>query len=136
MDQHTKESLLQAAVKAAENSHSPYSSFRVGAALLAKDGKVYGGTNIESVSYGGTVCAERVAMWKAVSEGERDFTAMAVIGPGAKEGYPCAICRQVLLEFGLDLLIISGDARGNYMGEKSLRELVPFPFVPDALLGR
>ena len=135
IDKKKKEELLAAAVKAAEFSYSPYSNFRVGAALLTKSGKVFGGTNIENVSYGGTVCAERVAVWKAVSEGEKEFEAMAVIGPGTKEAYPCALCRQVILEFGLDILIISGDAQGNYMGEKTMRELVPFPFTPDALLG-
>jgi len=135
IDTEMKTKLLAAAVKAAENSYSPYSHFRVGAAALTRSGKIFGGTNIENVSYGGTVCAERVAAWKAVSEGEREIEAMAVIGPGNVEAYPCAICRQVLLEFGLDMLIISGDAQGNYLGERSLRELVPFPFEPSALLG-
>jgi cytidine deaminase len=135
IDKKKKEELLAAAVKAAEFSHSPYSNFRVGAALLTKSGKVFGGTNIENVSYGGTVCAERVAVWKAVSEGEKEFEAMAVVGPGTEEAYPCALCRQVILEFGLDILIISGDAKGNYLGERTMRELVPFPFTPDALLG-
>ncbi len=136
IDTEMKTKLLAAAVKAAENSYSPYSHFRVGAAALTRSGKIFGGTNIENVSYGGTVCAERVAAWKAVSEGEREIEAMAVIGPGNVEAYPCAICRQVLLEFGLDMLIISGDAQGNYLGERSLRELVPFPFEPSALLGK
>lgn len=130
-----KTKLLAVAVKAAKNSYSPYSNFRVGAAVLTKGGKVFSGTNIENVSYGGTVCAERVAVWKAVSEGEKEMEAIAVVGPGTKEAYPCALCRQVLLEFGLDMLVISGDEKGNYMGERSLRELVPFPFTPDALLG-
>ena len=107
----------------------------LGAAVLTKSGKIYGGTNIENVSYGGTVCAERVAGWKAVSEGEREIEAIAVIGPGRKEAYPCAICRQVLLEFGLHMLVISGDENGKYMGERKLSDLVPFPFVPAALLG-
>lgn len=135
IDENMKKKLLSEAVKAGENSYSPYSKFRVGAAVLTKNGKIYGGTNIENVSYGGTVCAERVAVWKAVSEGEREMEAIAVIGPGSKEGYPCALCRQVLLEFGLDMLVISGDAEGNYLGERSLRDLVPFPFTPSALLG-
>ncbi len=135
IDNEKKKQLLAAAVEAAKNSYSPYSHFAVGAAILAKSGKVYQGTNIENVSYGGTVCAERVAVWKAVSEGEREMEAIAVVGPGTKEAYPCALCRQVLLEFGLDMLVISGDEQGNYMGELTLRELVPFPFVPSALLG-
>jgi cytidine deaminase len=135
IDKKMKETLLAAAVKAAENAYCPYSKFRVGAAVLTKSGKIFGGGNIENVSYGGTVCAERVAVWKAVSEGERDIVAIAVIGPGTKEAYPCALCRQVMLEFGLDMLVISGDAEGNYMGERVLRDLVPFPFTPSALLG-
>ena len=135
IDEKMKKKLLAEAVKAAENSYCPYSNFRVGAAVLAKSGKIYGGTNIENVSYGGTVCAERVAAFKAVSEGEREIEAIAVVGPGTSEAYPCAICRQVLLEFGLDMLVISGDEKGNYMGEMRLRDLVPYPFVPSALLG-
>ena len=127
--------LLQAAVEAAKNAHCPYSKFRVGAAVLTKNGKIFKGGNIENVSYGGTVCAERVAIWKAVSEGEKEFEAIAVVGPGSKEGYPCALCRQVMVEFGLDWLVISGDSQGNYLGEQVLRDLVPYPFVPSALLG-
>ena len=131
-----KEKLLKEAVDASKFAHCPYSNFRVGAAVLTKSGKIYKGGNIENVSYGATVCAERVAIWKAVSEGEMEFEAMAVIGPGSKEAYPCAQCRQVMVEFGLDWLVISGDSKGNYMGEKLVREIVPFPFTPDALLGK
>ncbi len=131
-----KDKLLKAAVEASKYSHCPYSNFRVGAAVLTESGKIYQGGNIENVSYGATVCAERVAIWKAVSEGEKVFQAIAVIGPGSKEGYSCALCRQVMVEFGLDWLVISGDSRGNYLGEKVLRDLVPFPFTPDALLGK
>jgi len=135
LETEVKEKLLAAAVEAAQHSHCPYSHFRVGAALLTNSGKIFSGTNIENVSYGGTVCAERVAVWKAVSEGEKEFRAMAVAAPGKGESYPCALCRQVMLEFGLDWLVISGDAHGRYLGERSLRELVPFPFTPQALLG-
>ena len=135
IDAEMKTKLLAAAVQAAKNSYSPYSHFAVGAAILTKNGNIYLGTNIENVSYGGTVCAERVAVWKAVSEGELEMEALAVVGPGTKEAYPCALCRQVLLEFGLDMLVISGDEQGNYMGERTLRDLVPFPFTPSALLG-
>ena len=135
MDKNIKEKLLKSAVAGAEFSHCPYSKFRVGGAVLTKSGKIFKGGNIENVSYGATVCAERVAIWKAVSEGEKDFQAIAVIGPGTSEGYPCALCRQVMVEFGLDWLVISGDEKGNYLGEKTVRELVPHPFTPDALLG-
>ena len=135
MNKEMKEKLLKSAVEASKNSHCPYSNFRVGAAVLTKSGKIFKGGNIENVSYGATVCAERVAIWKAVSEGEKEFKAIAVIGPGTSEGYPCAQCRQVMVEFGLDWLVISGDEEGNYMGEMPVRDLVPFPFTPDALLG-
>jgi len=135
MNEEIKGKLLKSAVEASKNSHCPYSKFRVGAAVLTKTGKIFKGGNIENVSYGATVCAERVAIWKAVSEGEKEFEAIAVIGPGTGEGYPCAQCRQVMVEFGLDWLVISGDEEGNYMGELSVRDLVPFPFTPDALLG-
>jgi cytidine deaminase len=133
--QEKKNELLKLAVQGSKNAHCPYSHFRVGAAVLARSGKVYLGGNIENVSYGATVCAERVAIWKAVSEGEKEFEAIAVVGPGKKEAYPCAQCRQVLVEFGLDWLVISGDEEGNYMGERTVGELVPFAFVPSALLG-
>ena len=129
------ETLIQEAKQARMKAYTPYSHFKVGAAVLTKSGKVFKGGNIENVSYGATVCAERVAIWKAVSEGEKEFEAIAVIGPGTSEGYPCAQCRQVMVEFGLDWLVISGDAQGNYMGEMTVRELVPFAFTPDALLG-
>jgi len=135
MEKEIKERLLKAAVAGAENAHCPYSNFKVGAAVLTKSGKIFSGGNIENVSYGATVCAERVAIWKAVSEGEKEYEAIAVIGPGKKEAYPCAQCRQVMVEFGLDWLVISGDEDGNYMGEMMVCDLVPFPFTPDALLG-
>lgn len=135
MERADKERLLQAAVKGSQNAHCPYSNFRVGAAVLTKTGKVFTGGNIENVSYGATVCAERVAIWKAVSEGEKEYEAIAVVGPSTGEGYPCAQCRQVMVEFGLDWLVISGDAEGNYLGEMTVRDLVPFAFTPEALLG-
>ncbi len=136
ISQEMKEKLLKEAVDASKFAHCPYSNFRVGAAVLTESGKIYLGGNIENVSYGATVCAERVAIWKAVSEGEKVFQAIAVNGPGSKEAYPCAQCRQVMVEFGLDWLVISGDSKGNYLGEKTVREIVPFPFTPDALLGK
>lgn len=135
MNQKEKIELLKAAVKGAKNAYIPYSKFRVGAALLTESGNIYAAGNIENVSYGATVCAERVAMWKAVSEGEKVFKAIAVVGPGTEEAYPCALCRQVMVEFGLDWLVIAGDKDGNYLGEITVRELVPYAFVPEALLG-
>jgi len=135
MDTTRKNELLLAAVEGAQNAHCPYSNFRVGAAVLTKSGKIFKGGNIENVSYGATVCAERVAIWKAVSEGEKEFEAIAVIGPSTTEAYPCAQCRQVMVEFGLDWLVISGNEKGEYLGEMTVGDLVPFAFTPDALLG-
>ena len=135
MNQEEKDKLLKAAVEGSQKAHCPYSNFRVGAAVLTKSGKVFSGGNIENVSYGATVCAERVAIWKAVSEGEKEFEAIAVVGPSTSEAYPCAQCRQVMVEFGLDWLVISGDQDGKYLGDITVRELVPFPFTPSALLG-
>ena len=95
--------LMQLALQAAENAYAPYSHFRVGAALVTKDGKVYTGANIENASYGATVCAERTALWKAVLDGYREFDAIAVaaVSPDGTcaEASPCGICRQALAEF-------------------------------------
>ena len=93
--------LIRVAAAARQHSYSPYSHFRVGAALLCGDGKIYTGCNIENRAYGPTNCAERTAIFKAVSEGERDFTAIAIVG-GESETvwcYPCGVCRQVMAEF-------------------------------------
>ncbi len=98
-----RKTLMQAAQRAREGSYSPYSHFRVGAALLSRSGKIYTGCNIENAAYSATVCAERAAFFKAVSEGEREFTAIAIVG--GKEGEtsprcaPCGVCRQVMAEF-------------------------------------
>lgn len=93
--------LIQAALLARENSYSPYSHFRVGAALLCTDGKIYSGCNIENRAYGPTNCAERTAFFKAVSEGEREFLAIAIVGgeDAPVWCYPCGVCRQVMAEF-------------------------------------
>lgn len=95
--------LMKAAVKARENSYAPYSGFRVGAALLAKSGKAYTGCNVENAAFAPTNCAERTAVFKAVSEGEREFSAIAIVGGRGQElsslCAPCGVCRQVLAEF-------------------------------------
>ena len=129
-------SLMKAAQKARENSYSPYSHFRVGAALLTKGGKVYTGCNIENAGYSATNCAERTAIFKAVSEGERDFEAIAIIG--GKEGEtsefcaPCGVCRQVIAEFcKKDFKIILGNEE-NYK-IYTLENLLPFAFTEEDL---
>lgn len=120
------------AEKARERSYSPYSRFRVGAALLTKSGKVYTGCNIENAAYTPTNCAERTAVFKAVSEGEREFRAIAVVGgrEGEAAGFcaPCGVCRQVLAEFcGDDFEIVLGNA--EKFDVYSLGTLLPFAFT-------
>lgn len=129
----TDEELLRAAANARRNAHVPYSRFAVGAAALAGSGKVYTGVNIENASYGLTVCAERVAVWKAVSEGEREIVALAVVT--ANSVTPCGACRQVLAEFapkigGLEgLRMIVADAQGHFR-VYTLHDLLPEAFIP------
>ena len=100
--------LLKFAKKAAKNSHSPYSKFPVGAAILTTSGKVYTGCNIESSSYGLTTCAERIAIYKAISEGEKDFKALAVTSEKKAYCPPCGACRQVLWDLAKDIDVILG----------------------------
>ena len=104
----TDKELFRMAVKASENAYVPFSNFHVGAALLTKDGQVYTGCNIENSSYGATICAERTAMVKAVSEGVREFEAIAIAGNGGTS-WPCGICRQFMFEFSEDMRVISGE---------------------------
>lgn len=122
--------LMQQAVAAMKHSYSPYSRYRVGAALLTKSGKVYLGCNIENAGYTASVCAERTAIFKAVSEGEREFEAIAVAT--ANGGAPCGVCRQVMREFAPQLTVIIGDTAGHYQ-VVSLPELLPYSFGPDNL---
>lgn len=133
----TKE-LVKAALEARENSYSPYSDFAVGAAVLAKSGTIYQGANIENAGHSGTVCAERTAIFKAVSEGEREFTAMAVAGgkAGAAPEFfcsPCGVCRQVMTEFCDGDFIIYFVKSEDEVQEHTLLELFPHPFGPKDL---
>ncbi|CAH2214100.1 cytidine/deoxycytidine deaminase [Tepidibacter aestuarii] len=120
--------LLKIAEKAKENAYVPYSKFHVGAALLTKSGKVFTGCNVECASYGGTNCAERTAIFKAVSEGEREFEKIAITSDNIGETYPCGICRQVILEFGRDIKVVLGESEGEYR-ELSIEELIPYGFT-------
>ena len=130
------QSLMEAAAAAREFSYSPYSGYRVGAALLGKSGKVYGGCNVENAGYTPTNCAERTAIFKAVSEGEREFAAIAVIG-GSGETVdpacaPCGVCRQVLAEFcSPDLPVILGSPA--HWRVVTLGELLPLAFTKENL---
>lgn len=123
-DQHY---LINQAQKAMENSIAPYSNFRVGAALLADSGKIYSGCNIENPSLSLSICAERVAMLKALSEGERKFAAIAIASSSANYCPPCGACRQVLFEFAPEIEIIIANASGSIIIKK-VRELLPLPF--------
>jgi cytidine deaminase len=120
--------LVEAACHARRWAYAPYSHYPVGAALLTASGKIYDGVNVENAAYPTTVCAERVAVFKAVSEGERSFQAIAVVTENG--GTPCGSCRQVLAEFGLDTQVIIARADGEVLSETSVRELLPGAFTP------
>lgn len=126
-----RQQLVADAIKAREMAYAPYSHYKVGAAVLSASGRVYGGANVENAAYPTSMCAERVAIFKAVSEGEREFTAIAVATANA--GMPCGGCRQVMAEFGLDTLVIIADDHGRIMQELTVRELLPGAFTPKDL---
>jgi cytidine deaminase len=121
------QALIAAASQARQNAHAPYSNFRVGAALRAASGRIFGGCNIENATLGLTVCAERVAIFKAVSEGERGFDAVAVVTDTDSLTPPCGPCRQLLWEFCGDLPVILANLRGK-TEVVPMRELFPRPF--------
>ncbi len=122
--------LLNHAIMAREFAYAPYTQYKVGAALLTQSGKIYTGCNVENAGYSSTICAERTAIFKAVSEGERSFIAIAVVTANA--GSPCGVCRQVMREFSVDLPILVGDVNYNYQ-IFSLTDLLPHSFGPDNL---
>lgn len=124
--------LIKLALEAREKSYSPYSNYKVGAALLTKEGKVFTGCNIESASFTPTVCAERVALSKAVSEGYKEFESIAVVGSETKTSFPCGVCRQFLVEFGRELKVICAKSPESYE-TYTLEELLPNSFGPDDL---
>lgn len=119
--------LIDAARAARLNAFAPYSRFLVGAALEARDGRVFTGCNVENATYGLTVCAERVALFKAISEGVREFIRIAVVGDTADPTPPCGACRQLLWEFGGDLEIVLANLTEE-KGRHRLKDLFPLPF--------
>ena len=128
----TDEKLLELALDARKNAYVPYSGYAVGAALLTEDGKVFTGCNIENAAYGNTLCAERTALVKAVSEGCRKFTRLAVVGNSTDYCWPCGACRQMLYEFAPDLEVLV--ARKDHQFVKfPLRALLPHGFGPESL---
>lgn len=123
--------LIQAAIKARQQAYVPYSHFPVGAAILTGDGQVFTGCNVEIASFGATVCGERTAAVKAVSEGARDFRAVVVVTQNAVS--PCGICRQMLFEFGPNMAVILVDPEGRVSWEGTLDQLLPLGFGPQKL---
>lgn len=122
------EDLIKKAREAQVNSYSPYSRFAVGAALVSKRGEVFTGTNVENASYGLTVCAERIAVFSAVSRGARDFEAIAVCGSGKGFVYPCGACLQVLMEFSPNIQVLAVNERNEYRSYW-LHDLIPMSFA-------
>ena len=144
VDKETEKKIIQKAFEMKEKAYCPYSKYQVGAALLTKDGKIYGGHNIENSSYGATICAERCSVFNAVSSGERDFAAIAICGGlvGQKQkgsetdyAFPCGICRQVLREFckpkEFKVYVCASEDKYNVF---TLEELLPHSFGPEFLV--
>jgi cytidine deaminase len=127
-----RQSLIELAIEARKHAYAPYSKYPVGAALRTKTGRIYTGVNIENAAYPHTMCAERVAIFKAVSEGEKEFEMIAVVTNNG--GSPCGGCRQVLAEFGLDTIVLLADGDGNLKKELTVSELLPEAFTPAHLL--
>ncbi len=127
------EELINEARKAMRNAYSPYYKFYVGSAVLTKSGKIFSSGNIGAAVGGAEICAERVAIAKAISEGEKDFEAIAVIGNTKNLISPCGICRQFIIEFGENIKIIMVNADGEIV-IKSISELLPYPFLKEIIL--
>jgi len=131
LNKEEKRSLISLANEARRRAYAPYSNYRVGAALRTKSGRIYTGVNIESAAYPTTICAERVAVYKAVSEGELDFDVIAVVTENG--GSPCGSCRQALAEFGLKTLVLLADGKENLVKEMTVADLLPEAFTPDKM---
>jgi cytidine deaminase len=126
-----KQTLIDLANTARQHAYAPYSNYRVGSALRTKTGRIFTGVNVENAAYPQTMCAERVAIFKAISEGEKEFEAISVVTDNG--GSPCGGCRQVLAEFGLDTFVLMADGSGKLVKEMTVRELLPEAFTPDHL---
>lgn len=128
MERITNEELIKKAYKAMEYAYAPYSQFYVGAAVLTEDNKIFTGCNVENVSYGGTVCAERTAIFKAVSEGHRRILKLAIVSKTHTFTFPCGMCRQVMTEFMNPdgIIVLADDEKG--IVEYKLEEMIPYSF--------
>ena len=131
LDTETINKLLRQAIETRKLAYTPYSTYKVGAALLTVEGQIFTGCNIENAAYTPSICAERTAIFKAVSEGERQFVALAVVT--ADGGTPCGVCRQVIREFAPNLTIVVGAVNGSYQ-ILTLSDLLPASFGPENLL--
>lgn len=128
------QSLIDLANEARRRAYAPYSKYRVGAALRTKTGRIYTGVNVENAAYPVSICAERTAVFKAVSEGELEFEVISVVTDNG--GSPCGSCRQVLSEFGLDTIVLMANGKGQLIKETTVRDLLPEAFTARHLDGR
>jgi cytidine deaminase len=126
-----KQALIDLANTARQRAYAPYSNYPVGASLRTKTGRIFTGINVENASYPQTMCAERVAIFKAVSEGEKDFEVIAVVTNNG--GSPCGGCRQVMAEFGLNTIVLMADGNGKLVKQTTVKELLPEAFTPEQL---
>ena len=131
LTEHEKQALIDLANTARQSAYVPYSNYAVGSALRTKTGRIFTGVNIENAAYPQTMCAERVAVFKAVSEGEKEFEAISVVTENG--GSPCGGCRQVLAEFGLDTLVLIANRDGKLLKALTVKELLPEAFTPEKL---
>jgi cytidine deaminase len=125
--EHSEKELIEAATRVRENAYAPFSEFKVGAALETDEGEIIVGSNVESASYGLTVCAERVAVWNAISQGRRKITRIAVVADTEDLTPPCGVCRQIIWEFGGDIPVIFANLTGK-VETVQMKDLLPRAF--------
>ena len=126
-----RQALIDLGNTARQRAYAPYSNYPVGAALRTKTGRIYTGVNVENAAYPHTMCAERVAIFKAISDGEKEFEVISVVTDNG--GSPCGGCRQVMAEFALDMIVLMADGNGKLIKETTVKELLPEAFTPDHL---
>ena len=126
-----RQALIDLANTARQRAYVPYSNYPVGAALRTRTGRIYTGVNVENAAYPQTMCAERVAIFKAISDGEKEFEVISVVTDNG--GSPCGGCRQVMAEFALDMIVLMADGNGKLIKETTVKELLPEAFTPEHL---
>ena len=126
-----RQALIDLGNTARQRAYVPYSNYPVGAALRTKTGRIYTGVNVENAAYPQTMCAERVAIFKAISDGEKEFEVISVVTDNG--GSPCGGCRQVMAEFALDMIVLMADGKGKLIKESTVKELLPEAFTPEHL---